>query len=1350
MIINHYWDFVLVVNAVQHDNSDSKQFSVQVLESPTGESKTPEFVETSEFLKSRPSKLRKLENRGLDEKDIHDLGKQFADFLLPEAVRNLFLNSINRLQPNEGLRLRLFLEPSLASIPWEYLYVHELTEAKNNTGFCGLNPKISIVRHEPLSVGVKLDTTPKNRRLLVALASPEDEEILHLDKERENIDRALQDLPGIEPVYVQDATAQKLLDELIAGTDIFHFSGHGKFKTSVLDESAGYILLLGEDGKSAPMPAESLAVNLQSRGVQLVFLGACETGRRDEQNAWSGVVTNLMAAGIPAAIAMQYKIWDKSVIAFSRTFYKALAAGLPLEQAVSSGRIAVFNLCDSLQDKQYWRDWGVPVLYSRVRGNFVLPTITNENQRKMLLDKVLQEIFPQLNPQPTNNSEKKSSLTESDKHQAIANWHKHVESTWNMNIGKVDDDTGKREFIEGQQISFLPKRGKEALKCLHKKSGEWEPIERNKLLEQMQPDYNGESLRQIVVTGEGGIGKTANLRWFWHKLSNPDKDHLAFYYNVAALPTEEPTIEPFLNFLAKELRKQNKLQGNQLALVEDAEELIKSTARSGKLFLIVDALDQVNSSESISLDKLDKFLTEYPQCRVVLGGRPYAILDTSKNYRDPSFLDLENEHWQFIQIDRLSEEENQRALLGKQKNKLDFIREDCRQLMSIPRVLLLLTDIDEKDLPLLRTYSDFYWKALTKLIDEGWEALDCTKLNRLNPEWGHDERTCYVHTLFGAIAYTMTHKNWFDTAYSKKDNFKRTVVKLIQGVEDYKTRNVEEDLNYLPALDTIIEHPSYDGKPANTLTSVGWQNRTYQDFYTAYWLVNYADEDQKKSFGTWVFFPEDKKLDKYYDINQFVAEMPEEACHNTITWIQVASSCYKPKQPRRPSEMLYRSWTRMNKLAGKPKDKSGKLKDNWWDVSYETLINQRRNSDTQDEVFPEAQHILDEFHQEFQQILNQEQEKNATGTATEFIKKENWKIIPTGTFKMGVPESDQGFPAKLISFWNQQIEDASKLKQKYPGEAEHSGDNKSPLYMAIKEIAERCMKQEWYADVQGEKYREEEVEWLTETFLKLTKEEAFEKLEQQWRTRDETPVEDSQEVQSFEIHAFPILNKTFRLFYPDHGKAQKKYLAASQIPAPDHPVTYVSWYDCWAFCQWVRWQDPDTKKQYQCRLPHEPEWEFAAKGYQDGNFPLDQRYWWGNQFYDHEDSPEPEDISKPEAHALGGRGKTRSPREATPNPFGLHDILGNVWEWMANPYNTANQPNDDDNQPVLKVGYSRYWPSNEQPPDINCWRAMRGGLWYFLDLLSTCTQRFKLQCNDRDYKMGFRVIREELAPNQDD
>jgi hypothetical protein len=408
MMVNKYCDFVIGIDNVRSDESGTKQFSVRVWESPAGESRVGEYVSIPPSLST---KLRQLENRNSDTRDIISLGEQIGDILLPEQARKLFINTLNGLQSEAGLRLRLKLDPSLASIPWEYLYIQDLTDKKDITGFCALNPQISIVRHEPLPIAAKLNATTKARRLLVALASPEDEETLNITKERANIENALKDIPGIKYEFVPNATAKLLNDQLISGADIFHFAGHGKFKQSVFDTTGGYIILLDENGKSAPMPTEQLAINLRDRGVQLVVLGACETGRRDEKNVWSGVVTGLMAAGIPAAVAMQYKIWDESAIAFSRSFYKALAAGLPLDRTVSLGRIAVFNHCESVKDQQqrqkYWRDWGVPVLYCRTKENFVLPAIKDENQRQALVDELEAEknfAFVQKNTQGVNFS----------------------------------------------------------------------------------------------------------------------------------------------------------------------------------------------------------------------------------------------------------------------------------------------------------------------------------------------------------------------------------------------------------------------------------------------------------------------------------------------------------------------------------------------------------------------------------------------------------------------------------------------------------------------------------------------------------------------------------------------------------------------------------------------------------------------------------------------------------------------------------------------------------------------------------------------------------------------------------
>jgi hypothetical protein len=74
---------------------------------------------------------------------------------------------------------------------------------------------------------------------------------------------------------------------------------------------------------------------------------------------WSGVAPALVKAEIPAVVANQYSILDKTAIAFSRQFYQALVGGMTIEAAVSAGRIAAYNADNE------GRDWGVPVLYLR-------------------------------------------------------------------------------------------------------------------------------------------------------------------------------------------------------------------------------------------------------------------------------------------------------------------------------------------------------------------------------------------------------------------------------------------------------------------------------------------------------------------------------------------------------------------------------------------------------------------------------------------------------------------------------------------------------------------------------------------------------------------------------------------------------------------------------------------------------------------------------------------------------------------------------------------------------------------------------------------------------------------------
>jgi formylglycine-generating enzyme required for sulfatase activity len=257
---------------------------------------------------------------------------------------------------------------------------------------------------------------------------------------------------------------------------------------------------------------------------------------------------------------------------------------------------------------------------------------------------------------------------------------------------------------------------------------------------------------------------------------------------------------------------------------------------------------------------------------------------------------------------------------------------------------------------------------------------------------------------------------------------------------------------------------------------------------------------------------------------------------------------------------------------------------------------------------------------------------------------------------------------------------------------------------------------------------------------------------------DETPVSDEeargQQVSAFVMHRLPTLHRWYFLFAGGHrhvvacclkGIGQSRRLPAPSEPPPDdHPVIYISWYDAWAFCQWTNWRDPGTGVRHGLRLPHEPEWEYAARWMYGENgkpvaTPRACRWWWGDDFYAHEDRPEEEDISEPHAHADGRPGQTRAPALAQPNGLGFHDIVGNVWEWTANLYDLRREK-DTMTAGDYTIRYSRFDPKKRPP--VNGQRSMRGGLWYYLNILATCSNRWRYVCSDRDYKMGFRVVRE--------
>ena len=292
--------------------------------------------------------------------DAEKLGRTLREFLFPNLIRDLFLRTKERAG-KAGVRVRLNIfrdSRDLYQIPWEYV--------RDDKTFMALNAETPIVRYMPVDREAKSVGVPDKVRVLVAWASPSDQDLLDVEGEVAVVEEALAPLVASGRVEVeilphaQPSTLRRLVQTM--DPHVFHFIGHG-----VLQENGeGALALETRSGTTALVDADKLLVLFQGDETKLVVFSACQTAATSENEpdqesarALMGVAPKLVWGGVPAVVAMQFNLPDDAGAPFMETFYDFLAKGKPLDTAVTEARIGLYFDFD---DQIFW---AIPVLFMR-------------------------------------------------------------------------------------------------------------------------------------------------------------------------------------------------------------------------------------------------------------------------------------------------------------------------------------------------------------------------------------------------------------------------------------------------------------------------------------------------------------------------------------------------------------------------------------------------------------------------------------------------------------------------------------------------------------------------------------------------------------------------------------------------------------------------------------------------------------------------------------------------------------------------------------------------------------------------------------------------------------------------
>ncbi len=822
-------------------------------------------------------------------------------------------------------------------------------------------------------------------------------------------------------------------------------------------------------------------------------------------------------------------------------------------------------------------------------------------------------------------------------------------------------------------------------------------------------------LRRLVVTSDSGGGKSEALRWIWHEVNRVGKRKIALRFEAGVFHSSRfqgstsATIHADLtDYLADQLIQptldtatSSDQHAAQRAL---AFRMIERARRLGALLLLIDGLDQA-ASESMLLQTVVQ--SEFwSQCTIVLAGREYAVVTREALFAPGLARQPTDElSWKFVRVNELTPAQVTKYLqLGRDgRPGYEELPERIRPLLSNPRVLWYMLDLEPLEYRTLESGADLYERVLGKIIYHGHansreaRLLGHTGTEKTVPAQPQVLALEETWQVLQTIAYVMLFHSrreidetmgaehpTFNFDQVSKDEFLPFARRVQKRWKTESTGGWGWVWRSMAALGSPLAQGVFETEAVQGLNQVLFRNRTLLEYLAARYLAQCGNASDAQRLQQWLYRPDRPASKALYWVWQYLCEMPDTVTHGApASWLRVIEPLYLRAVPNsvvaggwgasRSTEMIFRSWPKMSRLC------------------TDSLAGKR------------ARFIVNRWQGEFVTICNGGQGPERQRFAMEFAN--DFLPIPDGKFNMGSRsgrrELSSEFRAMLREGFQQaRARDIDEFSHSWIRERDELG-GRGPKRDEIRS----GWRERWRAALLLE--REEEgagMTWMEETFREAN----------EFRQQKVS-------VDAFEMGRSPVLNGWYRLFAIDHGLTPTPWVKEYENYSSEdgQPAIFISFYDAWAFCQWARFADGRV-----CRLPWEHEWEYVAKY----KVNPDWAYWWGPHEFDH---------SLATAHDVAQQHTPPqptppSPAHASPQTKsldldqrrGIMDQLGNVWEWSQDHYE-AFARRDHRDSPGL--------------PDRS--RVLRGGSFPYGTVGCRASFRVHWHPSDLHVNIGFRAAR---------